>query len=357
MKILITGGHVTPALAVIDELQKKSGIDILFVGRTYALYADRTESFEYQEVLARGVRFVDFHAGRLSSSLKNVIGIPRGFAEAFLLLQQEKPDIVVSFGGYIALPIAMWAYLLRIPVFTHEQVLAPGLTNKIIARFTKKVCITFPQSESYFNKKNTIVTGNPIRQVIFTTDKKPFLIKTNGKKVIYITGGSLGAHTINMSVYKLINKLLEKYIVIHQCGDATEYNDFETLSHIKHADYHLAKHFLNDQIGFIYTNADVVVSRAGANTIFELIALLKPAVLIPLPISRHNEQMEHAKLLKKAGAAEIVYQNDLDSNLLPAIDMVANSIDKYKKNFESLQYLYKKDAAKKIVAEILNYTL
>lgn len=354
MKILLTGGHVTPALAVIDELQKKVGIDILFVGRKYALYGDKTESFEYQEVLAREIRFVDVHAGRLSfTSAKNILTIPRGFVEAFLILKKEKSDVILSFGGYIAFPLAICACLFGIPVFTHEQVLAPGLTNKIIARFAKKVFVTFPQSESYFSKKNTIVTGNPIRESIFKVQKKPFLIEKKSKKIVYITGGSLGSHVINMSVLSSIDTLLEKYIVIHQCGDASEYNDFERLSHIKHADYHLAKHFFDDEIGFIYANADVVVSRAGANTILELIALKKPSILVPLPIARNDEQLAHAKLLKAVGAAEIIGQNSLDDNLLGAIDRVASSLETRKRNFDKLQYIHKKDAAKKIIAEIL----
>lgn len=354
MKIIITGGHVTPALAVIDLLAKSDHV-IIFVGRKHALSGDRSESFEFQEIQKRHIQFIDLRAGRLSmSSFRNLLLIPSGFIEAFKLLKKQKPDVILSFGGYIALPVAFCGWIQKIPVVTHEQTIAPGITSKLIARFAKFVCITFPQTSRFFNKKNTIITGNPIRSAIFNVDKKPFHIEKTGKKVLYVTGGSLGSHAINLAVAEIMHSLLKKYIVIHQCGSTTEFDDFKHLSRIKAPNYHVAKHFLDDEIGYIYNCADIVIARSGANTILELIALKKPAVLIPLPIARHDEQLKHAKLLEKAGAAVIYDQEKESHKLLESIDHVAVNYAAHEKSYDSLRALHKKDAAQTIIKAVLS---
>lgn len=345
---------MTPALAVIDELIKLDH-EIVFVGRKYALSSDKNESFEFQEIQKRNIQFIDLHAGRLSmSSLQNLFLIPNGFIEAYKLLKKQKPDVILSFGGYIGLPVAFCGWMQKIPVVTHEQTIAPGITSKLIARFASYVCITFPQTALFFNKKNTILTGNPLRSAIFTVHKKPFKVEKTDKKVLYITGGSLGSHVINLSVAEIIHKLLKKYIVIHQSGGATEFDDFKHLSRIKDPNYHVAKHFLDDEIGYVYDCADIVVARSGANTILELIALKKPAILIPLPIARHDEQMKHAQLIEKVGAAVIYDQQKESHKLLEAIDRVATNYTSHVKAYTSLQPLYKKDAARNIIEAVLS---
>lgn len=353
MKLLITGGHVTPAAAVIDELVKHKKITIIFVGR-------HDTRFEYQSLQSRNIRFVYLQSGRLTrlfsiKSLLNLFQFPIGLWQSISIVRKEKPDRILSFGGYIALPVAITAFLLRIPLFTHEQTMIPGLANRIIGGLAKKFFISFPQTARFFNKKKTVYTGNPVRTSVFTCAKKPFQLDKT-KPVIYVSGGSLGSHSINRIIEKILPDLLKKYIVIHQTGDAVEYGDFARLSAARREGYFLKKHFYDDEIGYIYSLADCVVSRSGANTMFELIALQKPAVLIPLPWSAGGEQIAHARLLADRGCAEIVFQDEesASSKLLDNIGKIIREKSTYIKNFERLKNLYKSNAAQTIVSQIFS---
>ncbi len=366
MKILITGGHVTPALAVIDELRKHKNIEIVFVGKKYALDFEKTLSFEYQSIKNLGLKFIELKTGRLTRilswrSIINFLRFPFGFYHASQILNKEKPDIIISFGGYLALPIAVVGRLVKIPIFIHEQTLIPGLTNRAISLFAKKVFVSFPETKKYFKKSKTILTGNPLRVSIFQTIKKVYAISQHNKKIIYITGGSLGAHSLNVLIERILNRLLDKFVIIHQTGDTEEYQDFDRLSKIKNKHYFVRRHFYDTEIGFIYSLADLIICRAGANTTFELIALRKPAVLIPLPWSASGEQKAQAKFLKANGVAEILYQNngkgnnrdDPSGRLYKLIINMADNLAKYQRNFIHLEDYYKENAAQKIVNYIL----
>lgn len=351
---MITGGHVTPALAVIDEIKNH---EIIFVGRQYALRNEKTESFEYKEITKRGIRFINLVTGRLNRSfsmeaLKSLALIPQGFFRAQQIIRAEKPDIVLSFGSYIAVPIAYWAHANKIPVYTHEQTIQPGIANRMIGRWAKKVFISFPQTKQFFSKDNVVLTGNPVRKSILQVADKPFHIPKK-KPVIYITGGSLGSHSINLHVETLIEELKKEYFVIHQTGDTTTYNDYERLA--KHADesYMLRKHVDAKELAFIYDEADLVICRAGANTIFELIALRKPAIFVPLPWSGHDEQRKQAKLLKEAHVAQIFEQSRPSIELLDCIRTMTSNLKKYS-DFSKLDALTTEDASRRIYEEILS---
>ncbi len=364
MKILITGGHLTPALAVIDEIKKtKPEVEIVFVGRKYALDFEKTISLELKEVSQRNIRFINLNAGRLTrvislQSIFSFLKIPIGFLQAFFIIVEQKPQLVLSFGGYLALPLVFWAWLFRIPCFTHEQTLNPGMANRIISRFAKKIFVAFEETKKYFPQEKTFVVGNPIRETVLKVVDKPFDIKKT-KPVIYITGGSLGSHSINLHIKSILPDLLKKYIVIHQTGETKQYHDYEDLEKIKNQlpkklkeQYFLKKHFFEKEIGYVYSLADLVISRCGANTFFELVALKKPAVLIPLPWSAGREQQLHAEILTKAGCAQIFHQVESSKKLLRLIDSMVKNLDFYKKNFSHLNLNYKKNAANTIVKEI-----
>jgi len=364
MKILITGGHLAPALAIIEELNKtKPNVEIIFVGRKYALDSEKTISFEYKEITKRKIPFIPLQAGRLTRilslrSLRSLFRTPLGFFRGFFIINEYLPDVILSFGSYLAVPLVFWGFIFRIPSFTHEQTLKPGLANKIISFFSKKTFVAFEESRKYFSLKKTIVTGNPIRRAIFIVKKKPFEIKKN-RPVIYITGGILGSHSVNEHIKRIIIKLLDSYIVIHQTGETKEYHDYEDLLKIKNnlpkelSDrYFLSKHFFEDEIGYIYSLADLVVGRAGANTFFELINLKKPAVFIPLPWSSGKEQQRHAEIFARAGVGEIFHQIETSEKLLRIIYKMIENIESYRNNFKSLSYLYKSNASQFIVKEI-----
>ena len=364
-KILITGGHLAPALAVIEELKKtKKNIEIIFVGRKYALDSEKTISLEYKEITKLKIPFISLTAGRLTRvltlrSLRNFLRLPIGFFNAFFIVRDQKPDVVLSFGSYLAVPIVFWAYLFKIPSFSHEQTIRPGLANRIISLFAKKIFVAFPEAKHYFNPGKTLITGNPVRKSIFIVKKIPFPIAP-GFPVIYITGGSLGSHSINEHIKKIIPKLVHDFIVIHQVGETKEYGDYEGLLKIKQSlprgfqnRYFLSKHFFEDEIGYIYSRSDLIVGRAGANTFFELIALQKPAIFIPLPWSAGREQQRHAEIFARAGCGEIFHQVEPSTKLLRLINSMIKNIDLYKKNFGQLSIQNPTDGDKKIAAAVL----
>lgn len=366
MKIIITGGHVTPALAVIDKLNDSycgKTAEIVFVGRKYAIDGEKTLSFEYKEVSKRRIKFINLYTGRLTRTFSirmivNLLKIPIGFFNALRIIKKENPDRILTFGGYIALPIALGAFLSNIPLYAHEQTIGIGLANKIINCFATKIFVAFAQSAYHLNTKKIVVTGNPVREAIFQIQKKPFSIN-NARPVIYITGGSLGSHSINLHIKKILPSLLKKYNIIHQVGDTKEFQDFESLSKLKEAlkstsnnCYYLFKHIYDDEIGYIYSISSLIIGRAGANTFFELIALGKPAIFVPLPWSAGSEQQKHAAIFKIAGAGEVFNQNEASDKLLLLIDKIMDNINNYKNNFNKLANLYKRDAAKTIIKEI-----
>jgi len=364
MKALVTGGHLTPALAVIEEIKNtKKDVDIVFVGRKYALESEKIISLEYKEIEKLKIPFIAISAGRLTrvltlKTIRNVLRIPLGFINAFFIIQEQKPDKVISFGSYLALPIVFWAYIFKIPIYTHEQTIQPGIANRIIGYFSNKIFIAFPEAKGFFNTKKTYISGNPVRSSIFKIKKVPFNIKKD-RPVIYITGGSLGSHSINDHFKNIIKKLLEKYIVIHQVGDTKEYEDFEKLLKLKEAlpkklsnNYFLRKHFFEDEIGYIYANADLVVGRSGANTFFELLSLQKPVIFIPLPWSGGREQQKHAEIFVRKGIGEIFHQVEPSDKLLRLIDSMFENMSFYKNNFKKLDNLYKQNASKFMVSAI-----
>lgn len=357
MKILITGGHVTPALAVIEELRRHKNINIVFIGKKYVNIFDQSLSFEYKAINRQNIRFIDLKTGRLNRilsfrTIREILQTPAGFWRVFNILKQEKPDKILSFGGHIALPVAIAAFFLSIPVFTHEQTISPGITNRIIGIFAEKIFVAFKETKSFFKNKKTIVTGNPLREAIFKVIKKPFLV-VKTKPVIYVTGGSLGSQTINAIIEKLLPRLLDHYIVIHQTGEMSKYKDYQKLSEMRINDYFIGKHFYDDEIGYIYSLADLIVSRSGANTVFETIALRKPAIFIPLPWSANQEQKKHAVWLSQKGVAEIFDQEQDPSDLFLLVRRVFANIDIYKNNFQHIKKYDQRFAVQTIVEQVL----
>ena len=359
-KILITGGHVTGALAVIDELLKtQNAKSILFVGRKYVNDNEKGLSFEYQEVTARNIHFIHLETGRLTWILSfnlflQFFKVINGLIKSFDILGREKPDVILSFGGYIALPVAIVGRIFGIKVVTHEQTIEPGSANRIIGRIAQKVCVSFPETLPFFDKNKVVLTGNPVRLSIFKPQKKLFFNKN--RPCIYVTGGSIGSHAINVLIENILKDLLKKFTIIHQCGNISEFGDFERLSALRNSfpqefrnHYILKEHFLDAEIADAYALSDLVVSRSGANTFFELVALGKPALFIPLPWSARNEQQKHAQIFENHGAGEIFFQDEPSAKLLGIIDEMFLKIDKYRLNLKKLAHYYKPHAQRTII--------
>lgn len=361
MKILVTGGHLTPALAVIDKLKDH---EIIFVGRKYAFEREQTLSLEYKEITKRRIKFTNLNTGRLNRSVSlreflSVLRIPLGLYQGFQIIKNERPDRILSFGSYLAAPIALWAWLFRIPIFHHEQTIRPGISSRFIAFLAKRIYISFAEASNYFPKQKVLLTGNPIRQSILKAQDIPFPLKKT-KSVIYVTGGSLGSHSVNLHIQKILPKLLENFIVIHQTGDTKEYDDYNQLNKSRRlltkelkSRYFLRQHFFEQELGYIYSQADIVISRAGANTFFELLALEKPTIFVPLPWSSYKEQQKQAEIFKEKGVGEIFSQSEKSEDLLQLASKIKRHYSQYKLGFKKLKFLYKKNATATIAKEIL----
>ncbi len=362
MKVVLIGGHLAPALSVLEALPKET--KVLFVGRKYALEGDSALSLEYKTIAQLKIPFVGLNTGRLQRKLTrftlfSLLKLPFGIIKSFLILIEFRPDVVVGFGGYVSIPVVLCAFILKIPVVIHEQTMEAGLANKLVCRFAKKICISWNSSRQYFPKSKVVFTGNPIRN--FPILNSQFSIFSNKLPTIYITGGSSGSHFINVLIEEIIKELLKTYNIIHQVGDAHEFHDFNRLEQIKKSlpeelrdNYILEKFIDPSEIGDLINSSSLIITRSGMNTVTELIYFEKPAILIPLPFSQNGEQLKNAKFLEKIGLGIVLQQSGLNQKkLLQTINLMFHNINNYKidkKEFKNPS----KNAVQNIIS-VINY--
>lgn len=365
MKILITasgGGHFSAALPVIEQLKKKH--EILLVIRKYAFEGDKAISLEYQTAQKLSIPFKTITTGRLQRkftlhTIPSLLKTPIGLVRAFQIVKEFKPDVVVTFGGYITLPVVISSALLSIPIVVHEQVLESGFSNKINSLFAKKVCVSWPASLNHFFPKKTVLTGNPV-DVSEHISSKLLDQLPKGVKIILVLGGSSGSHQLNLLIEGCINQLTKLFVVIHQTGEASQFRDYERLSklqlQLEHSNRYFLVKFINpSEINSLLAKADLVVSRAGINTVTRLLALGKPALLIPLPYSQNDEQKKNALLLQETGLGEILEQDKTSpDHLFNTIQAMIKSSNEYEKHKDQARKLIHKDAAEKIKEVILS---
>lgn len=353
MKILITGGHLTPALALIEAMPKNT--QFIFAGRKHALEGDGALSLEYQTVSKLSIPFIEVSAGRLQrkfsgQTFSSLLKIPKGFFQAISILKKHKPDVVVGFGGYVSVPFGIAASFLAIPLVIHEQAVSPGLANKILSPFASRICISWEETRPFFPRAKTILTGLPIRK--FSNQQLASSFQTKTKlPLIYITGGSQGSHFINSLIEQSLGELTKTFNILHQTGDAKEYGDFarlakmrETLPREIRERYRVEKFIEPNLAGSVLSKVDLVISRSGINTIGELILFKKPALLIPLPIL--SEQKNNALFFKGLGFGEVLFQKDADPNLfVRTIRAMFDSLATYRESLEKSRGLVRESAA------------
>lgn len=315
MKILITGAHFTPAVAVIEELKKVKGVEVVYVGRQTTFEGDKSSSVESEVIPQLGVKFLPIVTGRLQRTLTfytipSLLKIPIGVLQALYIILSEKPDVILSFGGYVALPIVVAGWLFSIPIIIHEQTLVGGLANKISSYFADKIAVSFEKSA--FRGEKVVLTGNPIRSEIVSLDDKlvhPF--GGRNRPTVLLIGGNQGSHVINLAVEECLSKLLKIADIYHQIGDS-KYRDFERLIKVRNDSYHVFK-FINEDWAKILAGCNLVVSRAGVNSLTELAYLGKPTLIIPIP---NSEQRTNAKYFADLGLAKILSQSQLSGQTL-----------------------------------------
>lgn len=326
MKIFLTGAHLTPALAMIDYVQARHPKDqLVFLGRLYSQERLKQKAVEELEIKKRGVKFIPFEAVRFVNSsffdlLLALFTFPNTVKKARQILSKERPDVLLSFGSYLAVPFTLAAKSLKIPIVTHEQTIAMGKANQFIANLADKVAISFPQTRQYLKKDNYYLTGNPVRQSLFKKNlKRPDYLGNKLENFILVMGGNQGSFVINNLLKLVLQDLLENFTVIHQCGRANSLKNYPAeLSKIKASlpkkmqdRYFIREWMGEEELSWFYQKADFAISRAGANTILELCIVALPAILIPLPKTHNNEQLLNAQMMEKAGGAIIINQKNL----------------------------------------------
>ena len=299
---MFTGGHHTSALEVAKALKNK-GWNIVWLGHRHSMWEDTSDSAEYKEVTAAGIKFIDLKAGKFYRTFNplKLIRIPLGFFQAFLQLVLHRPTGIVSFGGYLAVPTVLAGWILGIPSVTHEQTVVSGWANKFISLFAKKIALAWPDSAHRYPRGKTVTIGLPLRSEILKI-RKP---KTENRKLIYITGGKQGSQTINKEVFAALSRL-GGYQVVHQTGNL-DYSLAQ--SHLK--DGYECFAFDSAKAIAALSQATVVVSRAGAHIVYELGYLGIPCVLIPIPWVSHNEQFLNAQILERNNQAVILPESKL----------------------------------------------
>lgn len=327
-KIVLTGGgtagHVTPNIALVPYL-KEAGFDISYIGSYEGMEKGLIENI--------GIPYTGISSGKLRRylDLKNLsdpFRVIKGYSEAKKHLKALNPNIVFSKGGFVSVPVVLAARKLHIPVIIHESDMTPGLANKIAIPSATKVCCNFPETVSTLPEGKAVLSGSPIRKELLEGSAqkgKEICRFDNDKPVIMMTGGSLGSVHINNVLRSILPTLLEKYQLVHLCGKGN-YDD--SLSDKKG---YFQLEYAGEEMAHIYAAAEIVISRAGANSICELLSLVKPNILIPLSAEQsRGDQILNAASFEKQGFSYVIQDNDLtEENLLSAIDEVYNNKEKY----------------------------
>ena len=332
-KILFTGGgsagHVVPNIALIEELLSEGKTDVCYMGTDGIEKGIVTEwKIPYYTIscpkLTRGGGFAAF-----KKNLRIPIELHRAIKSAEEGLKKYKPDLVFSKGGYVALPVILAARKLKIPCFAHESDFSAGLSNRLTARKCEAVFTSFPETANTL--PNGKYSGAPLRRSLFSTTRAENRKKLDipfHAKVVLIFGGGSGSTTINQAVRKHLKTLTEKYVILHVCGKG---NVVET--NIKN---YRQFEFITD-MGAFYACADLVIARSGAGTVFEVLALKKPALFIPLEGQTRGDQWENAEYFRRKGLCRILPQSDIDK--LPKAIEKAFADDKLQSKLQESNFL------------------
>ena len=341
-----TAGHVTPNLALIPYL-KKEGWDIKYIGSKNGIERELIEK--------EGIPYFAISTGKLRryasmENVKDIFRVVEGIHEAKQLIKKLKPDVVFSKGGFVAVPVVLAAKAYKVPVICHESDITPGLANKIAMPFAKKVCTTFPETVKYIKKDKGINTGTPIRDMLFSGNKAEGLDIcgfTDEKAVVMMMGGSLGSVKINNVLRKDLDSLLEKYQIVHICGKG----NFE-LSLMGKKGYTQFE-YVSEELPHIFAAADIIISRAGSNSISEFLALKKPSLLIPLSAkASRGDQILNAKSFEKQGFSMVLQEEDMnEKSLLDAVNKLYYEREKYIANMNESHLSNGTEQVMKVIRE------
>ncbi|MBI2599740.1 UDP-N-acetylglucosamine--N-acetylmuramyl-(pentapeptide) pyrophosphoryl-undecaprenol N-acetylglucosamine transferase, partial [Candidatus Daviesbacteria bacterium] len=344
----------------LKEMQPDT--EVIYVGRKNTMEDFRGDSVESKLLPTVGVKYKTIIAGRLQRSfsiytIPSLLKIPIGVIQALNIIFSEKPDVILSFGGYVAVPVVFTGWLFSIPIIVHEQTLVSGLANKISSLFADKVALSFDEGSG---NNRVIYTGNPIRkEIVRPIEKLPAEFSNIFKRakedklpVILVMGGNQGSHLINITLEKVLGNITEIAYVIHVSGD-NKFADFERLKKVKNERY-IVKKWIGREIGKVLEGVDLVISRAGANTLTELSFLGKPTLAIPLQMFFQNEQMKNAEFFESAGLVRVLPQSKLSGgSLLENVKAMIKDLERLTLKATEAKKVINKDAAQRLALETI----
>lgn len=313
-RIILTGGgtagHVTPNIALYPYL-KDRGYDVAYIGTK--------DGIERQLIEKEGIEYFEIVAGKLRryidiQNFTDIFKITKGFFQALSILNKVRPQIVFSKGGFVSSPVVWAAWVKKIPVILHESDLTPGLANKIALPFAKQVCYSFPETIKYLPQSKSLLTGIPVRENLFQGNKKMgknLCSFNDNKPIILIIGGSLGSRILNSIVRDSLEVLLKDYQICHICGKGNKDLSYKDIEGYKQFEY------VGDELKHLFAMADLVISRAGATSLNELLALNKPNILIPLSRqASRGDQILNAASYEKQGYSIVILEENLNKTIL-----------------------------------------
>ena len=328
-RIILTGGgtagHVTPNIALLPKL-KEMGYDIHYIGSYNGIEKDLIEPFD--------VPYHGIASGKLRRyfSLQNFTDpfrVLKGMVQARKLIRDLKPDVIFSKGGFVSVPVVLAGKKCKVPVIIHESDMTPGLANKIAIPSATKVCCNFPETLEYLPKEKAVLSGSPIRQELLTGDKEAaleFCGFSSDKPVILVIGGSLGSVAVNNAVRSALPELLKTFQIVHLCGKGKIDETFNDTPGYKQYEY------IKEELADIFAMSDIVISRAGANAICELLALHKPNLLIPLSANAsRGDQILNARSFERQGFSLVLEEEEVTKKtLLSAVETLYQDRDQFK---------------------------
>lgn len=347
-----SGGHVFPGLAVVEALRQSWNGRIVWIGSTRGIERRIVRSF--------GLPYFPIPAGKLrrEMNLRNVadlFNVLAGIIRAYALLRKIRPVTVFSKGGYVSVPVVIAARLLRIPVYTHESDVDPGLATRINARFADGIFVAYRDTARFFRpeiRSRVIVSGNPVRSAVFSGNRaagRESLAVPGDAMMLLVLGGSQGAHEINALVWEALPELTRRFFVVHQTGeqDAGKAPRYER---------YLARAFFGNEFAEVLGAADIVVARSGAGTVWELAVTGKPSLLIPLRgTGTRGDQVLNAELFERAGAALVLDGNEGCAGLVSRLFRLCDDAGMRSAMSAAAAKFARRDAAEVIAAHLLDH--
>lgn len=350
-KIILTGGgtagHVTPNLALLPSL-KERGYEIHYIGSYNGIERKLIEGAE--------IPYDGISSGKLRryfdvKNFSDPFRVIKGYTEARRLIKKYRPDVVFSKGGFVAVPVVLAAKHYKVPTIIHESDMTPGLANKLCIPSAARVCCNFPETLKYLPEDKSVLSGSPIRKELLEGDRLTGLQYTGlsaAKPIILVIGGSLGAVAINNAVRSLLPKLLKTYQVIHICGKGNL--DENLIGKVGYVQYE----YVDAPLRHLFAAADLILSRAGANSICEILALRKPHVLIPLSAAAsRGDQILNARSFEKQGFSSVLEEENMTDDTL--YETICNTYEQRQKFVDAMNQSSLSDAVGIIMDLIISY--